>query len=118
MIKLTLPIVTESNNKLLRMHWAVRRRLKVGYMDELLVAMNTSNYATRELQAQKKRECHIISYRKRLLDKDNLYGGIKPLVDCLVEWKLLKDDSPDNVTLIVKQKKSKHPKTIIILKEE
>lgn len=118
MIKLALPIVTESNNRLLRMHWAVRRRLKVSYMDELLVALNESKYTSRELEAKGKRECHIISCRKRKLDHDNLVGGMKPLIDCLVEYRLLKDDNPDNVNLVAEQKKSLgKPKTIIILKE-
>lgn len=117
MINLTLPIVTKSNNQLLRMHWAVRRRIKVSYMDELLVAIRESKYANRELLTNKKRKCHIISFRKRLLDADNLVGGLKPLIDCLVEWKLLKDDSPEFVELKIEQKKSKHPRTEIILKD-
>ena len=117
MIKLTLPFVTESNNKLIRFHWTARRKLQVGYMDYLLVAVNESDYCSRELLAEGKRECHIISYRTRRLDYDNLVGGMGPLINCLVSYKLLKDDSPANVNMIIEQKKSLCPKTVIILKD-
>ena len=71
----------------------------------------------KDIQADGKRECKITSYRKRLLDKDNLYGGVKPLVDVLVKFELLKDDNPDICDLKVGQMKSKHPKTVIELRD-
>ena len=49
----------------------------------------------------------IISYRKRLLDKDNLYTGCKSLIDACVMEGLIFDDSPDYVDLKVEQYKSK-----------
>ena len=33
-------------------------------------------------------------YRKRLLDDDNLRGGLKPVRDCLIAAGFIKDDSP------------------------
>ena len=58
----------------------------------------------------------IISYRKRKLDKDNLYTGIKSLLDSCVEEKLIWDDSPDYVDLKVEQYKAKEEHTMIIRK--
>lgn len=119
MIKLELPIVTPSNNQLLRKyrHWAVKRRLMVSYMDELMVAMKESEYSNDELLTEGKRECRIISYRKRLLDDDNLAGGMKILLDSIVKMGLLKDDKPSKCKFIPEQKKSKRPHTVVELKD-
>ena len=114
MIKLELPLITPSNNKLLRTHWAVRRKLKVYYMDEIVTAMIDGGFTD---YAEGKRTCEVTSHRKRLLDPDNLTGGIKMLLDALVELKLLKDDSPKWCDLKVGQKKARTPKTVIELKE-
>lgn len=117
MIKLELPITVESGNKYLRMHWAVRRKLKVRYMDEIMVALLESGYNTVDVQATGKRECKITSYRKKLLDRVNLYGGVKPLEDALVDFGMLIDDNEDMCDLKVRQKKSKYPKTVIELRD-
>lgn len=117
MIKLELPFVTPSNNELLRKyrHWAVKRKLKTYYMDEIMVYI--LEHRLTDIQAEGKRECEIMSYRKRLLDKDNLYGGTKPLIDSLVKFGLLLDDNPDMCDLKVGQKKSKDPRTVITLRD-
>ena len=59
----------------------------------------------------------IISYRKRLLDKDNLYGGsCKQLIDAMVDEGLIHDDSPSYVDLKVEQFKAKEDHTMVIRK--
>lgn len=120
MIKLTLPITTPSNNQLLRKyrHWAVKRKLKVSYMDELMVAITETNYKNKELRASGKRECHIISHRKRLLDDDNLAGGMKVLLDAIVSMGLLLNDNPKDCVFIPEQKKCFiNPRTEIRLRD-
>jgi hypothetical protein len=47
----------------------------------------------------------ITRFGQRLLDDDNLRGGAKPLIDCLKEAGLLHDDSPEWLTLDVKQER-------------
>jgi hypothetical protein len=42
---------------------------------------------------------------RRLLDQDNLYGGAKPLIDCLKSSGLIEDDSPEHIELIVRQER-------------
>ncbi len=49
----------------------------------------------------------IISYRVKLLDKENLYGGSKPIRDTLIRRGYLWDDRPSYGDLSVWQKKCK-----------
>lgn len=49
----------------------------------------------------------IISYRRRLLDIDNLYGGVKWFVDALRYERVIRDDDPQSITLHVSQVKVK-----------
>ena len=55
----------------------------------------------------------ILVERKKLLDKDNLYGGIKPLLDALVRLEFIVDDSAKWIDLDVTQEKSNDPQTVI-----
>jgi hypothetical protein len=43
----------------------------------------------------------------RLLDPDNLYGSVKPLVDCIRAAKLIADDDSLSISLVVTQSKVK-----------
>ena len=49
----------------------------------------------------------IISFRTKLLDKENLYGGSKPIRDTLIRRGWLWDDNPDMGDLTVWQEKCK-----------
>jgi hypothetical protein len=52
-----------------------------------------------------KRPClRITRCAVRLLDQDNLVGGAKSLIDCIVACGLIEDDSPDHVDLRVEQR--------------
>jgi Holliday junction resolvase RusA-like endonuclease len=44
----------------------------------------------------------IYSLRHRM-DKDNLYGSVKPLLDCLKAVRVILDDGPDFISLDVRQ---------------
>ena len=50
----------------------------------------------------------IRSYRVRLLDLDNLYGGVKYFVDSLRYAEIIPDDDPETITLEVSQEKVKN----------
>ena len=45
----------------------------------------------------------------KLLDKDNLYGSVKYLCDALRYAKIIPDDDPEAIDLIVTQKRVKRP---------
>jgi len=49
----------------------------------------------------------IKSFRVRLLDVDNLYGGCKHLIDSLRLTGIIPDDDPASITLEVSQEKIK-----------
>ena len=55
----------------------------------------------------------ITSFRKRLLDFDNLAGGTKYFTDCLRYAEYITEDSPDQITIENIQKKAKKEKTVI-----
>jgi hypothetical protein len=60
----------------------------------------------------------ITSYRRRLLDFDNLAGGCKYFCDCCVYAQLIPDDAPEHIILEVRQEKVKtkaEEKTLIEL---
>ena len=101
MVTIKLPIVTPSPNKLLRMHFTERTRLRNEY-GWLLVAAGAKD---EQYQAGWKewRQVEIMSFRKRLLDPDNLVGSMKILLDAMQEVGLLFDDSAKYLTLAVSQ---------------
>ncbi len=61
---------------------------------------------------------HILARRKRLLDSDNLVGGVKPVLDAMKEF-LIFDDSPKYIDLVVEQAKcgSARQCTVITLRQ-
>lgn len=100
----------ESNNKMLTAHWTVRQRQKREWLEEVMLAMPVG---ARGQHNNQKKKVEIISRRSRLLDKDNLYGGCKGLIDSLKFYGLIVDDSPEWCDLEVSQEKSKDEKTIV-----
>ena len=110
---ITLPIKVESRNKLDRQHWAIKRKANQTYQ---LFIRNQMRLKKIKADEQKKYKLVILSYRKKKLDVDNLYGGIKNLLDALVDEGFIYDDSPDYIDLNIAQYISKKYETIIIRK--
>jgi len=109
-IVIDLPII--SGNKLLRMHWAKRAKIQKDYYSAIYVVIPIYLHPPK----QRKRKVIITSYRKRLLDKDNLYAGAKLLVDALKKAGLIWDDSPKWINLEVKQAvDGKNPRTEVVI---
>lgn len=73
-----------------------------------------------KVEWKERRYAAITSFRKQLLDPDNLVGGAKLLVDALVDQRLLFDDSKKYTEIIYSQEiDTKDPRTEIkIFKEE
>lgn len=65
------------------------------------VALLCNDIDIDKLKFSKRRHVHIISYRKKLVDDDNLIGGTKSLIDSLVANKVLIDDDPKHLSLLV-----------------
>lgn len=114
-IKIILPLVTPSLNELLRIHFRKRKRLKQDYEWQLIASgANDSQY---KVNGIKKRRVEIRSFRSRLLDQDNFIGGLKPLLDSLVEMDLLLDDGPEYLSLKAEQENSRDQRTEIIIED-
>ena len=110
---LTLPNKIESANVLNKQHWAVKRKCKQIWA--LFIRNQMRLKKIRESEVGEKFKLTIISYRKKLCDIDNLYGGgVKQLLDACSDEKLIWDDAPKYLDLKVEQYKSKKYETIII----
>ncbi len=113
-MKFTISEPIPSGNVILRSHWAIRRRLLNTYEWRMLSIIGP----LRVRLPTKKMKVKIISYRARLLDKDNLYSGAKNLVDALRRTRLIRDDSPRWLELEVEQEVDrKNMRTEIEIKE-
>lgn len=115
-MKLIIPEVPISLNKMLRQHWAKRR---LYYREwKWLIRSKFIGYPLSFLYPQTKKCIVIITqYRKRLLDKDNLLGSCKAVLDAIRYWGLIKDDSPKWIDLEVYQYIGKPVRTEIEIKE-
>lgn len=96
--ELHLPAATPSNNTIKGMHFHAYRKLRNGWRASVLAAIGgkvpTAPIAKSALEIER--------YCAGSLDWDNAYGGLKPLLDCLVApcarnpdgLGLIEDDSP------------------------
>lgn len=112
--RIVIPIATPSLNELLGMHFGARLRLSKKI--HIMVALCGHGIP----KATSKRHLTIERHGKRQLDKDNLYGGAKLLIDVLKKRGMITDDSPEHVELEVTQvklSKGEHPYTVVILGE-
>lgn len=111
MIELTIPEPTPSLNPMLRQFWSKRHKDQKRWRWLVRAARLNANYhPTQPLQ---KARVTVTRHGKRILDTDNLYGGVKGLVDLLVKEGILANDTPEHVELVTKQQKTKAPKTVV-----
>lgn len=85
-------------NQYLRWHWAVRKKDLKDWEKQLLAACNG-----RIPKVKGKASVTIVSHRKRLLDTDNLWGGVKPVLDAMRNLGIIVDDNPNMLFLQVSQ---------------
>lgn len=114
-IRIKIPKKVESLNKLLKMHWAQRKRHNGDWQAWVKIKTPKSKPKWTGLVG-----VGIRSLRARLLDKDNLFGGCKPVVDALKKNGLIRDDTPKDIDLYCTQKavKKEDRGTVITLKGE
>ena len=110
--KIELEYQFESLNKIMRMHWAGRKKRQ----EEVMAAVDYS--APRPLPKYNGKVRLSITRqwgkRGRAFDPDNLVASCKMLIDCLKEPKgrskyglgIIKDDSSADIELLVRQEKS------------
>lgn len=110
--EMTFEYQFESLNKMMRTHWAVRKKRQ----EELMAAVDYSAPRPLPKFTGKTRLTIIRQWGKRgrAFDPDNLVASCKMLIDCLKEPKgrskyglgIIPDDDPEHLELLVKQEKS------------
>ena len=96
--ELHLPAATPSNNAIKGMHFHAYKKLRNGWRASVLAAIGGKV----PVAAITRSALEIERYCAGSLDWDNAYGGLKPLLDCLVAPSarnpdglgLIEDDSP------------------------
>tara|TARA_R100001443_G_scaffold117366_1_gene141736 strand:+ start:1817 stop:2209 length:393 start_codon:yes stop_codon:yes gene_type:complete len=79
-----------SRNMLDRWHWAKKQRLR----DEYRILVRNQMRLNDIRQIEQKCELRINCYVKRLMDYDNVVGGLKGFIDSLTLENFIHDDSP------------------------
>lgn len=92
---LRLPLATPSNNELREMHFLEYRRLRRSWCDHVAAALRFQRPASPLAKAGLHIRRHCAGGG---LDWDNAYGGLKPLLDCLVA---ASPRNPDGLGLIL-----------------
>lgn len=113
--RMVIPDIPRSPNGprgLLRMHWAARNRYFKLWHTYIRAAIDNSHKP-----CKCKMRVSIAQMRKRLLDKDNMFASVKPILDALTHWKLIKDDSAEWIELDCRQVVGKEKMTVIEIAE-
>ena len=106
-----------SQNLLDRCHWAERRQIKQEWMWRL-----QANKTARTMpKASCPRSLRVERHGRGVLDTANLCGGLKGIIDNMVELGLFLDDNPKNLVFQLptqhKLTKGQHPHTILIVED-
>ncbi len=85
-----------SLNQYLRWHWTKQRRYRKVISGELWVSLR-QNHPGKITPINPARVTITVRQRQasHFMDDDNMRGGCKPLMDCLVDLGLIKDDAPE-----------------------
>jgi len=84
---------------LLRSHWAARKRDLDDWTLEIRAAAGGIGCA----RPLARKLVVIVLHRRRMLDPDNAYGSLKPVLDGLRRNELIADDSTARIELVMRQ---------------
>jgi hypothetical protein len=111
--QLTIPDVPPSLNKVLRMHWAKKGKLR----DSWTMMIKGALLPIRPPQGVQKAKMRVVItfYNARAYDRDNAFGAGKVIFDVLRRLNLIFDDRPEWLDAEVRQEKStrKDKRTVI-----
>ena len=109
-MKFTLYGEPPSMNKLERMHWAVKKKLRARYGYGLMAGIRELDPKPAPGSYDPPRMVAVFTvYRNRMLDEDNAYGGLKPMIDALRDVKLIRNDSTRWFRMVVHQVRLPYP---------
>lgn len=110
-VTLTVNKASPSLNELQGLHWARLRARNLEWLNLLWEAkLDAGVHGMPMFERSKVR---IVRQGAKLLDIDNLTGGMKPLIDSLRKLGIIVDDSPDRMALTVEQNIGKPKRTVI-----
>lgn len=113
--RIEIPESTPSLNEWERMHWAKRRREKLRWQ----VYIGAKARGCHLPKATGKRNVLIIRYGAKRLDRDNLYGGMKGVLDAIKDLGYLVDDAVEWCHLECDQQTDRaRPRTVIEIEDE
>jgi hypothetical protein len=90
-----------------RLHWAVRHRWTKAWQAAVEGELWAHKRKLGQLPMAHAR-ITITLCSVRLLDTDNAYAAVKPVVDALTVFGVIEDDRPDCIELVVKQQRVPH----------
>ena len=99
----SIPRIPVAHNKVLRQHWAVRRKDAQDW--KMLCRAYCGLPHFDPLRLDEKITLKITVCRVRLQDPDNSVASLKPLIDAIRRLGWLKDDNEDYLRLITAQEK-------------
>ena len=105
-MKITIPELTPSSNRVYRMHWSKQRKLSKDWAWLVRIYLEKAEGELPDNSLPQR--VHIKSYRVSLCDKDRFIGGLFGLIDGLVKNNLIFDDSEEWLTLTAEQVKVKN----------
>jgi hypothetical protein len=97
---ITVPVPYNSPNEWVYDHWRKYWKIKTGWMKRLYDA--SIHHCGVGKFGQPIQNASLSFHRKgiRELDPDNLRGGLKPIIDCLIKLGFLENDTPDVVQVL------------------
>jgi len=105
-----IPVGLNGANGLLRMNWRKRSKYNQYWKQLVRSGIDMSHKTPRGRQI-----VYVSQIRRKLLDRDNLYASCKPILDALVAWGLIKDDSEKYIDLRPVQNIGKIKMTIVVI---
>ena len=111
MIEIQVPEVAPSPNRLMRLHWAARRRLLKKW-EWIVFAEVYRMGGPLAIKYHGKLAVRITRRSRNALDQDNLVGSAKLVLDALKNAKIIEDDSPEHIELTCVQERGLPQTTI------
>lgn len=112
--ELNIPETAPSPNRVMRLHWAQRKKLWDRWGRFIWAAVLQQGQLP---QAPPERaRVTITRHGVKALDPDNLVGAHKPVIDALTRNRLIADDSAAHIELHVSEgKRTKEPYTLVLV---
>jgi len=99
-VVLTVPGVRVQSEANLRCHWSQRRRRFKAQANAVALALACLGAADRDaLRAAKRVELTLVRLGGRKLDRDNLAGSFKGILDCVSAWLRVDDGDEERLGL-------------------